>query len=183
MQQRYAKFSILEIWRKNYLFRSPFQDKHCRCFLALFFGAFLGTTSWCTQGQIFRESCKSEQNLNCNYTYPTDMALNGIPLGAKPNLDCNQFEKYNYNPNLVWINKIHKIFLCVQIYKKCIIILEPSGTIWVTMKMNVFIRYILRTMYYFACNIFCVCKIYFINQFIFMGCVILTLFVTFNVTE
>ena len=54
---------------------------------------------------IFLESCSSKPNLDCNYHFPIDLGPNGTPFTAK--------SIGNYNPNLVWINKIPIIFLCV----------------------------------------------------------------------
>ena len=39
-----------------------------------------------------------------------NLTSNGIPLGAK------SIRKCNYNPNLVWINVIQKIFPCSYLY-------------------------------------------------------------------
>ena len=55
--------------------------------------------------EIFSESCNTKSNLDCNYTVPIDLAPNGLQF--------DQSEPCNYNPNLVWIYKIQKIFLCV----------------------------------------------------------------------
>ena len=33
--------------------------------------------------KIFSESCYSKPNLECNYTFPIDLARIGIPFGAK----------------------------------------------------------------------------------------------------
>ena len=40
-------------------------------------------SQFCTQSEVFSESCQSKPNLNCNYIFPIDWALNGIPFGAK----------------------------------------------------------------------------------------------------
>ena len=33
--------------------------------------------------ELFSESCQSEPNLECNHSFPIDLAPNGIPFGAK----------------------------------------------------------------------------------------------------
>ena len=33
--------------------------------------------------EIFLESNSMEPNLDCNYTFPIDLAPNGLPVGAK----------------------------------------------------------------------------------------------------
>ena len=47
---------------------------------------------------------------DCDYHSPIDLAPIGIPIGVK-----SISENGNYNPNLIWINKIQKIFICVYI--------------------------------------------------------------------
>ena len=44
-----------------------------------------------TQTEIFSESCKSKQNLDCNYTFP------------------NQSVQCNYNPGLVSPDKVFRL--------------------------------------------------------------------------
>ena len=51
-----------------------------------------------THKELDLEFCSIKPNLYYNYTFPIDLAPNGIPFGAKP---LNQSEKCNYNPNLV----------------------------------------------------------------------------------
>ena len=38
----------------------------------------------CMLREIFAESCPIKTNLDCNYTFPMDLASNGIPFGGKP---------------------------------------------------------------------------------------------------
>ena len=45
-------------------------------------------------------SCYIKPNLDCNYTFPINLASNAIPFGA------NQSDKCNYNPNLLLFNYI-----------------------------------------------------------------------------
>ena len=61
-----------------------------------------------THIDLFSESCYFKPNLNCYYNFPIDLAPNGIPFAV-----LNLSENGNCNPNLVWIKKISKIFLCV----------------------------------------------------------------------
>ena len=49
------------------------------------------------------ESCKIRPNFDYNYKFAIDLAPNGIPFGVP-----NQWKKWIYNPNLVWINKNQK---------------------------------------------------------------------------
>ena len=60
--------------------------------------------------KIFWESCKSIPNLYCNYSFPIDLAPDGFPFGAK------SIEKCNYDPNLVLIKLIPKIFVILLLY-------------------------------------------------------------------
>ena len=54
------------------------------------------------------ESCYIKLNLYCYYLFPIDLPSNEILFGAK------SIGKGNYNPNLVWFNKIEKKVLCVN---------------------------------------------------------------------
>ena len=56
--------------------------------------------------EIYYESFQIKQNLNCNYTFPIDMAPCGIFYGAK--------SIGKGNSNLVKINKIKKILLVLR---------------------------------------------------------------------
>ena len=52
------------------------------------------------QRESHSQSCSVKPNLDCNYTFPINLASNAIPFGA------NQSDKCNYNPNLLLFNYI-----------------------------------------------------------------------------
>ena len=59
--------------------------------------------------EIFLDSGQSKPNLECNDSFPIDLAPISNPL--------NLSEKGNYNSNLVWIIMIQKRFLCVYVFR------------------------------------------------------------------
>ena len=69
----------------------------------------------CSESREIDPESKPKQDYN--YHFPIDLTLNGVLFSAKQSslLVLNQSEKSNYNPALVWISKIQKIFLRVPL--------------------------------------------------------------------
>ena len=78
--------------------------------------------------EIFSESCQSEPNLECNYTFP--FRVNQTEFCLLPNISENCY----YNPNLVRISQIQKRFLYVC-SNQCV---NGHITSWAYIQMDIF---------------------------------------------